>query len=109
MRSLFLATALLSGVGCSYQRNAGIHAKMAWSEERGLRVIEAPSGGPASAAGLRPGDYITTIDGRHVREMSMKDVVKRLRGRQGSKVRLLVNRGSRTYQVEVEREYYQRP
>ena len=59
MRSvLVLALAL----GCGLGPVGGIHARMGYSEESGLRVIDVPEG-PAQDAGLRVGDYILAIDG----------------------------------------------
>lgn len=92
---------------CSSLKNAGIHARMTWSEQQGLTVIDVPPG-PASAAGLRPGDRIISIDGKPVRSLSLKQAVTDLRGSAGTKVKLEVVRDQRILSLKVERIRYDR-
>jgi carboxyl-terminal processing protease len=47
---------------------------------------------PASKAGIKAGDYIVSIDGKLVSEMSLQDAVDRMRGKPGSQVILTVLR-----------------
>jgi membrane-associated protease RseP (regulator of RpoE activity) len=101
-----LAAALLgAGGGCEPAWHGGIHARMGWSQGRGLRVIEVPEG-PARDAGLREGDRIVSIDGAPVEGRSERDVVARLRGEVGSRVRLGVLRGDESLELTVERAPY---
>jgi len=69
----------------------GVHAKLAYHPERGLRVLEVPDG-PAAEAGLRPGDRIVSIDGTPIAGETAKEVQERLRGPVGTDVRLGVTR-----------------
>jgi carboxyl-terminal processing protease len=55
-------------------------------------VITAIEDTPAFKAGLKSGDYIVKIDGKLTRNMSMEDVVKLIRGRQGTPVTLTIMR-----------------
>jgi regulator of sigma E protease len=55
---------------------------------------------PAAAAGIKPGDVITAIDGEPVGDPLSVD--QRLRGRAGRKVRLTLGRAGTTVDVEVE-------
>jgi len=57
-------------------------------------------GSPAAAAGLRPGDRITAIDGEPVGDPLTLD--QRLRGKAGRKVRITCDRDGSTSDVEVE-------
>jgi carboxyl-terminal processing protease len=59
-----------------------------------LRVVSARDNSPAAAAGLRPGDYVRAIDGKPTRDMSAYEGNRLLHGAPGSKVSLLVIRGS---------------
>lgn len=57
-------------------------------------VVIAPiEGSPADRAGIRSGDHIVAIDGNPVRGRSMQDLVRRMRGKPGTRVVVSVNRG----------------
>ncbi len=57
-----------------------------------LTVITPIEGTPASRAGIRAGDQILRIGAISTRGMLLGEAVKLMRGRQGSKVRLLIRR-----------------
>ncbi len=58
-----------------------------------ILVRQLVEGGPAFLAGIRKGDVITAIDGRPTKGSNFREMVdKRLRGREGTKVRLTVLR-----------------
>jgi carboxyl-terminal processing protease len=59
-----------------------------------LRVLGVRDGSPAARAGLRAGDFIRMIDGQATRDMSGVTGARLLRGAPGSKVSLLVLRGT---------------
>ncbi len=59
-----------------------------------LRVVSARDGSPAAKAGIRAGDFIRAIDNRPTRNMSAYEGARLLRGAAGTKVSLLVIRGS---------------
>jgi carboxyl-terminal processing protease len=65
-------------------------------------VVSAQRGGPAEAAGMRPGDYIVAIDGVNVEDKSILEADSLLRGAVDSKVKVTVFRGSQTKPVEIE-------
>jgi carboxyl-terminal processing protease len=71
-----------------------------------LRVIAARDNSPAAKAGLRTGDYVRTIDDMPTRDMSVWEGMRALRGTPGSKVKLMVIRGSAVdpHLVELTRE-----
>lgn len=61
--------------------------------ESGNVVVVAPvEGGPAAAAGVRPGDVIFSIDGLGVGAADLADTSTRLRGEPGSRVSLGIRR-----------------
>ena len=97
---------LLFALACA-PTAGGIHARMGYSEESGLRVVDVPPG-PAADAGLRPDDRITAIDGDPVRSLSMQEVVERLRGPAGSHVRVEVLRDGDFVELTIERTPYAR-
>lgn len=57
-----------------------------------VKVVSPIDDTPASKAGIKPGDYITHIDGEQVIGMSLNDAVDKMRGKIGSKVKLTVRR-----------------
>ncbi len=66
-----------------------------------LRVIAAREGSPAARAGLRPGDYVRSIDGQSTRDTSVFEGMHLLRGKPGTKVTLAVLRGNAAEPHEV--------
>lgn len=84
----------------------GIHARLAYSEGGGLRVVDAPAGGAAALAGLQNDDVILSIDGESVRSMPYADIVERLRGPVGSSVQLEVFRDAEVHSLVVLRQAY---
>ena len=67
-----------------------------------LQVIAARDGSPAADAGLRPGDYIRSIEGQPTRTMSVFEGTRLLRGASGSTLVLTVLRGNSTEPTELE-------
>ena len=68
--------------------------------QSGARVVAVQPGGPAAAAGLRPGDVITGVDGTRVTGPS--DVISSVeRAGVGRSVRLTILRGGQSFQVPV--------
>jgi len=106
--ALLWACALLAGCGGGGrgQPTGGIHAKLAYSEGGGLRVVAVPPGGGADLAGIRPNDVIIGINGASVRELDYETIVERLRGPVGSNVQLDVFRGGEVNTVVVMRQAY---
>ena len=71
-----------------------------------LRVIAARDNSPAAKAGLRPGDYIRSINDLPTRDMSVWEGARALRGAAGSKVKLTVFRNNQAdpHDLELTRE-----
>lgn len=105
---LLVVSLVLSGCGGSSrgQPTGGIHARLAYSEGGGLRVVDAPPGGAASLAGLQTDDVILSINGESVREMPYQEIVERLRGPVGSSVQLEVFRKGEVQTFVVMRQAY---
>jgi carboxyl-terminal processing protease len=61
-------------------------------QDQSVVVIAPLDGSAAAAAGVRPGDAIISIDGVPVDTNSLDDVIRRMRGPEGSEVRISVER-----------------
>jgi carboxyl-terminal processing protease len=57
-----------------------------------LTVVEVFKDTPAWRAGLRPGDYITRIDGESTVNITTSEAADRLRGRPGSSIQIQIRR-----------------
>ncbi len=64
------------------------------SDKGAIRVISPIDDTPAARAGIKPGDYITHIDGEQVFDLSLTEAVKKMKGRPGTKVKLTIIRES---------------
>lgn len=74
--------------------------------EKGRPIVIAPiEGTPAYRAGIRSGDIILEVNGEDTSNMSLTDVVRRIRGKPGTKVTLTILRkgADRPIRVELER------
>lgn len=70
-----------------------------------VKVVSPIDDTPASKAGLKPGDYITNIDGEAVMGMTLNDAVDKMRGKIGSKVKLTIHRiNEKPLEVTLKRE-----
>ena len=70
-----------------------------------IKVISPLDGSPAAKANIRPGDYIIRINNHMVDGMSLQEIVKKIRGPKGSKVKLTIMRQGQTpFQVTLTRE-----
>lgn len=67
-----------------------------------LTVIAPLPGGPAEAAGVQSGDVVIAIDGESTRDWSLNDAVERMRGAEGTKVRLTIERKDVPEAIDVE-------
>ena len=74
-------------------------------EQGVVKVVSPIDDTPASRAGLKPGDYITNINGENVVGMSLNDAVDKMRGKPGSKVKLTIRRvNEKPFDVTLKRE-----
>jgi carboxyl-terminal processing protease len=68
----------------------------------GKLLIVAPiAGSPAEAAGIRPGDTVLGVDGESIEGLSLLEAVARIRGPEGSLVRLLIKHLGAIDPVEI--------
>jgi hypothetical protein len=82
----------------------GIGAMLAPSP-KGVMVAGIVAGGPAEKGGLERGDRIERIDGAGAGDLTVGDAIQRLRGPEGTRVTVVVNRdGSGPVEVTLVRD-----
>jgi Periplasmic protease len=73
--------------------------------EKGRPIVISPiEGTPAFRAGIKPGDVILEINGEDTSNMSLTDVVQRIRGKVGTKVQLTIYRKGMEKPMKIELE-----
>ncbi len=70
-----------------------------------VKVVSPIDDTPAAKAGIQAGDYITDIDGQTVIGLTLNEVVTKLRGNPGTKVKITVRRsGDKPFDVNLTRD-----
>ncbi len=78
--------------------------------EREDVVVAAPiEGSPADRAGIRPGDVLVAVDGESVRGEDVSEIVERVKGPEGTTVKLTVMRGGKERIFTLERAEIRSP
>ncbi len=81
----------------------GIGAELGYDSNKQIIVVSPLEGSPAKAAGIKAGDYILTIDGVAIKSTeTVYDVVAKIRGESGTKVKLGILHKGETKSVEIE-------
>lgn len=66
-----------------------------------IRVISPIDETPAARAGVRPGDFITHLNGNSTQGMTLQEAVEQMRGERGTAIRLTVRRENEARPVEI--------
>jgi len=69
-----------------------------------VRILRPLRDYPAMKAGIRAGDLISKVDGKSIVGLTVDQVVKRIRGKEGEKVVLTVLRGEKTLDITIVRQ-----
>ena len=73
-------------------------------EEGRVKVVSPLDGTPAFRAGIKAGDLITHIDGKSTSGWTLVQAVRRMRGKEGTRIRLTMDRGGQVFDVALVRE-----
>ena len=73
-------------------------------EEGTIEVIETMKDSPAEKAGLLAGDYIISVDGEDVTPENANKMSNKIKGEEGTKVKLTIKRDGKEIEFEVERQ-----
>lgn len=74
-----------------------------------VKVLRTTPNNPARRAGVLAGDIIYKADGEDISALSVEEVAKKLRGSEGSKVKLTVVRDSKEIDFDLTRETINNP
>ena len=74
-----------------------------------VKVLRTTPDNPARRAGVLAGDIIYKADGEDISALSVEEVAKKLRGAEGSKVKLTVVRDSKELDFDLTREVINNP
>ena len=74
-------------------------------EQGVVKIVSPIDDTPAFRAGLKPGDYITNIDGETIIGMTLNEAVDKMRGKPGTKVKLTIRRiNEKPFDITLKRE-----
>ena len=72
-----------------------------------IEIVEVMEGGPAYEKGIQAGDIIVEIDGQDVGGLSVEEVVRLIRGKEGSSVNIKVKRNNKNISYKIKRQLVQ--
>lgn len=72
-------------------------------------IVEVVADGPAEGAGVLCEDVLTGVDGRDIEGMTMEEVKRLVRGKEGAEVSLTVRRGEETLTLTMKRRSFDTP
>jgi carboxyl-terminal processing protease len=81
----------------------GVGMQLGMNKEHKVVIIAPIQDTPAYRAGVHPGDEIVEVDKKPVKGQSLDEVVKQIRGREGTKVEITLLRGSERKIAEMVR------
>jgi len=81
----------------------GIGAELGYDSDKNIIVVTPLEGSPAKAAGIKVGDHILSIDGVDITtDQTIYDVVAKIRGESGTKVKLEILHDGAATPIELE-------
>lgn len=69
-----------------------------------IMVLSPIKGGPAERAGIQPGDLIISVNGEECKAKDMTAISTKIKGEEGTSVKLQILRGEETLNFEIKRE-----
>ena len=81
----------------------GVGITVQLHEEGGMTVTKVTAGGPAEEAGILAGDRLVAADGNDLKSLTLDEASGLIKGDEGTRVELTVEREGQTLTVSVER------
>ena len=72
-------------------------------EDETLPIVDVVDDGPAQKAGIRAGDKIVEVDGEKLRGLTCDEVIEKIKGKIGTKVKIKLIRKKKPMEFEVKR------
>ncbi|MDW4274261.1 PDZ domain-containing protein [Staphylococcus saprophyticus] len=81
----------------------GIGAEM---QKKGnqIQITSPMKQSPAEKAGIQPKDVVTKVNGKSIKGQPLEAIVKKVRGKQGTKVTLTIERGGQAHDITIKRD-----
>ncbi|BGE82439.1 S41 family peptidase [Staphylococcus petrasii] len=73
-------------------------------KDKEIMITSPIKDSPAEKAGIQPKDVVTKINGHSVEGKPLDEVVKMVRGKEGTSVKLTIKRGSQEKDINIKRE-----
>ncbi len=74
------------------------------TKENKIMILSPIKGSPAEKAGIQPGDYIIAVDGVEYTGEEMTTASNKIKGEEGTTVKITILRGTETKEYELKRE-----
>ncbi|MEB7038129.1 S41 family peptidase [Staphylococcus gallinarum] len=81
----------------------GIGAEMQKKNNK-IEITSPMKSSPAEKAGIRPKDVVTKVNGKSVKGKPLESIVKQVRGKQGTKVTLTIERANQEHEITIKRD-----
>ncbi|RUQ32855.1 PDZ domain-containing protein [Peribacillus cavernae] len=78
----------------------GIGAEIQEQDSK-IMIVSPIKGSPSEKAGIKPNDIILSVNGKSLQGMSSTEAVTHIRGKKGTKVDLMISRGSGSDPIKV--------
>ena len=75
-----------------------------YTEDLKVEFANVYEDGPAYESGIRKGDILKKVDGKEIKEMSLSDISKLVKGKEGTNVKLTVSRGDEELEFTIKRK-----
>lgn len=74
------------------------------NDDEHLLIIDVLDDSPAQKAGMLAGDKVVAVDGQKLRGLALDEVVSKMRGKRGTRVKLKILRSKKIMEIEVLRD-----
>lgn len=85
----------------------GVTIQLMEEDDEGFTIVSVTHNSPAEKAGIQNGDMMIAVEGESAVKIGMTETQKRVRGNEGTKVKLTLRRDGKDFDVTVKREVIQ--